>query len=141
MKKVLITGGAGFIGTHLSQRLLEQGYGVIVLDNLSPQILDRLKAQGYVDANGKLTAKFYTDTNTLDPNGEVLGSEALNLDDASLDCCFKDDIYQLLISAAQGKISENIFTVFKIFRDIGDLIFIFNFIKILFYNVNFFFEF
>lgn len=38
MKKVLITGGAGFIGTHLSQSLLEQGYGVIVLDNLSPQI-------------------------------------------------------------------------------------------------------
>ena len=38
MKKVLITGGAGFIGTHLSQCLLEQGYGVIVLDNLSPQI-------------------------------------------------------------------------------------------------------
>ena len=38
MKQVLITGGAGFIGTHLTQSLLERGYGVIVLDNLSPQI-------------------------------------------------------------------------------------------------------
>ena len=38
MKKVLITGGAGFIGTHLTESLLERGYGVIVLDNLSPQI-------------------------------------------------------------------------------------------------------
>lgn len=38
MKKVLITGGAGFIGTHLTKSLLGRGYGVIVLDNLSPQI-------------------------------------------------------------------------------------------------------
>jgi len=33
--KVLITGGAGFIGSHLSERLLEDGHNVLVLDNLS----------------------------------------------------------------------------------------------------------
>lgn len=38
MKKVLITGGAGFIGTHLSKSLLERGYEITVLDSLSPQI-------------------------------------------------------------------------------------------------------
>lgn len=38
MKKVLITGGAGFIGSALCKRLLKGGYEVIVLDNLSPQI-------------------------------------------------------------------------------------------------------
>ena len=38
MKKVLITGGAGFIGSNLSLKLLEKGYEVTVLDNLSPQI-------------------------------------------------------------------------------------------------------
>ena len=32
---VLITGGAGFIGSHLSERLLSKGYRVRVLDNLS----------------------------------------------------------------------------------------------------------
>lgn len=34
----LITGGAGFIGTHLAGCLLERGYRVRVLDNLLPQI-------------------------------------------------------------------------------------------------------
>ena len=33
--KVLITGGAGFIGSHLAERLIEQGDHVIVLDDLS----------------------------------------------------------------------------------------------------------
>jgi len=33
--KVLITGGAGFIGSHLAEELIRQGHGVSVLDNLS----------------------------------------------------------------------------------------------------------
>lgn len=37
-KKVLITGGAGFIGSHLADDLLEQGYEVRALDNLSEQV-------------------------------------------------------------------------------------------------------
>ena len=37
-KKVLITGGAGFIGSNLSLKLIEKGYEITVLDNLSPQI-------------------------------------------------------------------------------------------------------
>lgn len=38
MKNILITGGAGFIGSNLALTLLEKGYQVAVLDNLSPQI-------------------------------------------------------------------------------------------------------
>lgn len=36
--RVLITGGAGFIGSHIALRLIERGYDVIVLDNLLTQI-------------------------------------------------------------------------------------------------------
>ena len=37
-KRVLITGGAGFIGSHLADELLAEGYTVRALDNLSPQV-------------------------------------------------------------------------------------------------------
>ena len=38
MKNILITGGAGFIGSNLALKLINKGYTVTVLDNLSPQI-------------------------------------------------------------------------------------------------------
>lgn len=38
MRKVLITGGAGFIGSHLADELLARGYGVRALDSLDPQV-------------------------------------------------------------------------------------------------------
>ena len=38
MRRILITGGAGFIGSHTADRLLDDGYDVRVLDNLSPPV-------------------------------------------------------------------------------------------------------
>lgn len=38
MKNILVTGGAGFIGSNVALKLLDKGYNVTVLDNLSKQI-------------------------------------------------------------------------------------------------------
>ena len=41
--RVLITGGAGFIGSHLAERLLEQGHHVAILDDLSTGRLENIE--------------------------------------------------------------------------------------------------
>ena len=33
--KILVTGGAGYIGSHIVRRLLEKDFSVVVVDNLS----------------------------------------------------------------------------------------------------------
>jgi len=48
-KKVLITGGAGFIGSHLSDELLRCGYEVRALDNLAPQVHGEGRRPDYLD--------------------------------------------------------------------------------------------
>jgi len=43
---VLVTGGAGYIGSHTCLELLESGYGVVVIDNLcnsNPKSLERVQ--------------------------------------------------------------------------------------------------
>jgi UDP-glucose 4-epimerase len=42
MKNILVTGAAGFIGSHLSELLVQKGYRVIGLDNLSYGLLQNL---------------------------------------------------------------------------------------------------
>jgi len=41
--KILITGGAGFIGSHLAERLLEDGHDIRVIDNLSTGRLENIE--------------------------------------------------------------------------------------------------
>ena len=42
MPKVLITGGAGFIGSHLCDRFIKENYSVVVMDNLLTGTLDNI---------------------------------------------------------------------------------------------------
>jgi UDP-glucose 4-epimerase len=50
-RRVLVSGGAGFIGSHMVDRLVSAGYFVRVLDNLSTGSLDNI--QGHID-DGKI---------------------------------------------------------------------------------------
>ncbi len=43
MKKVIVTGGAGFIGSHLAEKLAGQNYQVIILDNLFSGKLENIE--------------------------------------------------------------------------------------------------
>ncbi len=54
MERVLITGGAGFIGSHLADELLRSGYTVRALDVLVEQVHDGARRPDYLDAEVEL---------------------------------------------------------------------------------------
>ena len=53
---VLVTGGAGYIGSHTLVELIESGYDVVVVDNLSNSNKESIKR---VEAITGKTVKFY----------------------------------------------------------------------------------
>ena len=72
MRKVIVTGGAGFIGSHLVDKLIEQEVKVIVLDDCSTGKYENINPKAcYIN----------TDITTINPyeflNKEIVG---LNLD-------------------------------------------------------------
>jgi len=60
--KALLTGGAGFIGSHLAERLLELGHEVQVLDNLSTGSIDNI-----THLKGRAGFSYVIDTVTNEP--------------------------------------------------------------------------
>src|SRR5690349_568808 len=55
-QRILITGGAGFIGSQVAAELLEKGYSVRVLDILAPQVHGpERKRPAYLDREVELT--------------------------------------------------------------------------------------
>jgi dTDP-L-rhamnose 4-epimerase len=54
MERVLITGGAGFIGSHVADLLLSRGFSVRLLDNLSPQVHTDSGRPDYLPADAEL---------------------------------------------------------------------------------------
>lgn len=43
MKNIMITGGAGFIGSHIAVELLDKDFNVVIYDNLSNASVESLK--------------------------------------------------------------------------------------------------
>ena len=61
--KVLITGGAGFIGSHTADRLLKEGYEVRVLDSLQKPIHNSIPE--YLDDRIEFIAGSATDVRAI----------------------------------------------------------------------------
>ena len=64
-KTILVTGGAGFIGSHLCRRLLNENYKVICLDNLFTATLNNIeelkKNNNFEFVNHDITKPYYRD--------------------------------------------------------------------------------
>jgi len=66
--KILVTGGAGFIGSHLVDALLEAGHEVRVLDNLCEQVHgEAAKRPGYLNAAAELQVGDIRDPEAVRP--------------------------------------------------------------------------
>ena len=83
MEKILITGAAGFIGHHLSHKLLENGYEVVGIDNIND----------YYDPNLKLARleDLGIDTSKIEYNKPVQGKIKF----IKLDLADKDNVLEL----------------------------------------------
>ncbi len=63
---VLVTGGAGFIGSHVCEELLRQNYRVRVLDNLDAQVHERSERPAYLTADAELVVGDVRDRDRVD---------------------------------------------------------------------------
>lgn len=67
-KRILITGGAGFLGSHLCERYLKEGYEVICMDNLST---GRIENIDHLIGTGDFTFIKYNVTDYIHVPGEL----------------------------------------------------------------------
>ncbi|HVP29031.1 MAG TPA: UDP-glucuronic acid decarboxylase family protein [Myxococcota bacterium] len=68
IQRVLVTGGAGFIGSHLCERLLEQGCEVLAFDNLLTGKMDNIE---HLLGHPRFSFQHYDVTNYLYVSGEL----------------------------------------------------------------------
>ena len=95
---ILVTGGAGYIGSHCVLALLEQGYDVVIYDNLSTGHLETV--------------------NTLKKYGNVIFYQGDLLNSSYLDTLFKQvDIDAVIHFAAFSQVGESVKDPAKYYRN------------------------
>ena len=89
-KTVLVTGGAGYIGSHMCVELLQEGFEVVVLDNLSNSSVASLDAvQRITQTSGTFSTQ--SDTDLFDALRSPFGSlKDLDERDPELDLLFHE---------------------------------------------------
>lgn len=75
MKKILVTGGAGYIGSHTVLELLERGHQVVVLDNLSNSSEESLRRVEKI--SGKSIAFYVGDLRDEELLDEIFGNNEI----------------------------------------------------------------
>jgi len=97
MKNILISGGAGFIGSNLAIGLIKKGYSVSVLDNLSPQI------HGYNPENSFLF-------NSISDKVNFIQGDVRNRDDWEKSLSGQDAVIHL---AAETGTGQSMYQIYK----------------------------
>lgn len=120
MRKILVTGGAGFIGSNLCEELVKKGYYVICLDNFSTGRIENI--QGLIDNNSDRFKLIVGDIRNLDTclnavNGvdvvfheAALGSIPRSIDDPiTTNAVNISGFLNMLVAAKNAKIDRFIF--------------------------------
>ncbi len=118
-EKVLITGGAGFLGSHLCEALVNRGQNVKILDNLSSGTRENLR-EVETKSNGKLifgdckNPKDVRDAvSKVDIVYHLAANSEIRLDLTSPSTCFSENIYAtyvLLEAIKSTKVDTIVFT-------------------------------
>ena len=86
IEKVIVTGGAGFIGSHLCDYLLNKNYKVICVDNLITGNLNNIKHlennKNFVFMNHDITKPLYVNNDML-PNNMLCRTSARSVNPRS----------------------------------------------------------
>ena len=76
MSKIVITGGAGFIGSHIAERCAKEGYDVVIIDNLDSYYSPNLKKENIdIVLKGGNAAFVHGDITNIDSLKKVIDKD------------------------------------------------------------------